>query len=981
MLTFIRSAILFLSLALCGAAFGETVTLMQGLNGYTGTTDAHLWGGQPTTNRDLHFAIRTEGTTGTCSFCDSEVIRFAIFANEGGPVPNDAVISSATLSLYQFSGPPAVIKASRLKKSWNEQQVTWNNAASGAPWTVAGANSSGTDYVTAADGQGQSPDAEALNCDGPPLDPNQCWLHIPVTGGVQAFQAAPGSNFGWKIAQVSSPIPGNYKNFNTSENPNFPNYRPKLTVTYTVDEPTCTPPTAVLNATPTSGAVPLQVTFDASGSTDGTDPITSLTLNFGDGSAPVTWANKSTTQPHTYTAEATHNASLTVTSACATSAPATRQIQAGDPGDEIFPATPAAGSLGSAVPTFHSMSLYYNPQSATTNETVWMRYRRSNESTWREGWRLWHDPRTTGNALPYAYRARGSAVYLQPNQKYYFEFGTGSSFATATWHHHVAGTTWSETFAQDGAVTTIPSQSAPYVITQGGSPSTGYKVYDGWNGSGKNVINRNGAGLTDGPSHDAMNETYLTGSGTPKWQDTSFAIVVKASYVVVRRVHARGAAAAGIIIYPNVTNVVIEDSEISDWSWRLGKTGSGTPPSNPLSGWGPWGMNEAGGIHLSGNNSRIVLQRNVIRDPHHGSTPWDFGHAIGPLGIGVMNAGQQNVFRYNEIYASGPHINQADKMHWYLDGISGTDNFGEKGVPGADSDIYGNNIRNIMDDGIEAEGGGRNVRVWGNYIDHTSKSGIGTTTVHFGPMYVFRNVINRVRSDHTTPDPETEGWDRGVGFKAYGMVSGWGGGRAYFFNNTHLQQPGSTYSPPQASHLGASAGIYGASSQGLRQVCSRNNIYHHFRTWGSSIVLGATAANNDLNYDLHSEAVQPDGTTPDDICSAPPAAPAFEQQGILAAPTYKSGHGWSAFPRLSAEPGGSASPVFGAGLGVGIGQFQLGSGSPGLDAGQPLPNFTTDIDNTALAAKSGVAAGGTPNMGAHDSASTETMKFGPSAGQ
>jgi PKD repeat protein len=211
---------------------GPTVTLMQGLNGYTGTTDAHLWGADPNVNRDLVFSIRTEGTSGSCSFCDSEVIRFAIFAAEGGPVPNGATITSATLSLYQFGGPPAVIKASRLLKSFNEQQVTWNSTASGTSWTVGGANGSGTDYVATADGQAQSPDADALDCDGPPADPNQCWVHINVTSGVQAF-AGGTANHGWKIAQVSSPIPGNYKNFNASENPGFPNFRPKLTITYT----------------------------------------------------------------------------------------------------------------------------------------------------------------------------------------------------------------------------------------------------------------------------------------------------------------------------------------------------------------------------------------------------------------------------------------------------------------------------------------------------------------------------------------------------------------------------------------------------------------------------------------------------------------------------------------------------------------------------------------------------------------------------
>src|SRR6185437_8553904 len=51
-----------------------------------------------------------------------------------------------------------------------------------------------------------------------------------------------------------------------------------------------TAPNAVLAASPTSGAAPLQVAFDASASSDPDqgDSIASYTFDFGDGSAPVT---------------------------------------------------------------------------------------------------------------------------------------------------------------------------------------------------------------------------------------------------------------------------------------------------------------------------------------------------------------------------------------------------------------------------------------------------------------------------------------------------------------------------------------------------------------------------------------------------------------------------------------------------------------------------------------------------------------------
>jgi PKD repeat protein len=78
-----------------------------------------------------------------------------------------------------------------------------------------------------------------------------------------------------------------------------------------------TPPTAVLNASPTSGFAPLTVTFDGSGSSDPDtapppDTIASYTFNFGDGNSTTTQAPTATAQ-HQYANPGTYTASLTVT--------------------------------------------------------------------------------------------------------------------------------------------------------------------------------------------------------------------------------------------------------------------------------------------------------------------------------------------------------------------------------------------------------------------------------------------------------------------------------------------------------------------------------------------------------------------------------------------------------------------------------------------------------------------------------------------
>jgi len=89
--------------------------------------------------------------------------------------------------------------------------------------------SAGSDYLATADGQ--TAIGDATGCTSAPF-PDTCWLNINVTSGVQAF-AAGASNFGWKLAEVSSSLPGTNKNFNSKENNFFPALRPKLTVTYT----------------------------------------------------------------------------------------------------------------------------------------------------------------------------------------------------------------------------------------------------------------------------------------------------------------------------------------------------------------------------------------------------------------------------------------------------------------------------------------------------------------------------------------------------------------------------------------------------------------------------------------------------------------------------------------------------------------------------------------------------------------------------
>jgi C1A family cysteine protease len=86
------------------------------------------------------------------------------------------------------------------------------------------------------------------------------------------------------------------------------------------------PPTAVVNATPVGGNIPLDVVFDGSASYDGDGNIASYTWNFGDGTAGV-----GAICGHTYTLAGTFTATLTVTDNVGAQSTATVKITVTDP--------------------------------------------------------------------------------------------------------------------------------------------------------------------------------------------------------------------------------------------------------------------------------------------------------------------------------------------------------------------------------------------------------------------------------------------------------------------------------------------------------------------------------------------------------------------------------------------------------------------------------------------------------------------------
>ena len=516
-----------------------------------------------------------------------------------------------------------------------------------------------------------------------------------------------------------------------------------------------------------------------------------------------------------------------------------------------------------AVPTYEAAGFYWTNPPGNPASGCAIRFRTVGAATWVTGLAMWFDSRNN--------ECRGSVVGLAPDTDYEAELSVPGNPQARS----VLFRTWAN---QKPIKKTIPvlAGSTTLDITESGSAAEGYVVYQA---------------VPVGAILDVNN--LLPNN-----------VVINASYVILRGFVLRGAQQHAIVLATsaNVTDVIIEDNEISGWGrQRLDST---------------WGMDLDSAIRAvctSRTLDRVTIQRNEIHDPRHGANSWSDGHPAGPQAITFSFCGGNHVIRHNEIFSS--------TGRYYNDIIGGEDNFSTTGFPNTDSDIYGNELSHAWDDGIESEGGNRNARIWGNYIDRTA-TGIATTVTSIGPVYVFRNVWNRNRFYETLANPDLD--DRQPFFKA-GSDATLGYGRRYFFHNTMLQAD-----PPPGSSLpqGGGNGLGGTgASQLVQNTFSKNNIYHLWKNTQSAYFQVA-ASGNEFERDMFNG----------------PAGAAVTS-GINAAPTYQAGNG------PASEAGG---------------MYALATGTPGHDQAVPIANFNDSF------------VGAAPDVGAHE-AGAPPMKFGIAA--
>ncbi len=85
-----------------------------------------------------------------------------------------------------------------------------------------------------------------------------------------------------------------------------------------------------------------------------------------------------------------------------------------------------------------------------------------------------------------------------------------------------------------------------------------------------------------------------------------------------------------------------------------------------------------------------------------------------------------------ELAESGGHVVCYNRISHVADGVS---------YPGANTDIFGNDIFDVTDDALEPDRGGANVRLWGNRLTNFGEHGLSFQPMYCGPWYLLYNQV------------------------------------------------------------------------------------------------------------------------------------------------------------------------------------------------------------------------------------------------
>jgi hypothetical protein len=207
-----------------------TLTLQEGINGYSGTRDTFVDGWNPTTGYGGAAQVRLR----------SPNVRNGLVRFDLGSVPPQALgngVRGAALSFHTSSrsnNNSSEMVAYPLSRTWIEGQATWQQAAAGQPWSQPGAN-------------GVPGDRSGAALDSRLLDSINVRWGLDVTDAVLGWLANPAGNYGLLLRGADPDV--EYA-ISSREN-SAVEQRPRLLIVYPLATPTATPSPTPTRPTPT----------------------------------------------------------------------------------------------------------------------------------------------------------------------------------------------------------------------------------------------------------------------------------------------------------------------------------------------------------------------------------------------------------------------------------------------------------------------------------------------------------------------------------------------------------------------------------------------------------------------------------------------------------------------------------------------------------------------------------------------------------
>mgnify|MGYP005857114801 FL=1 len=187
-----------------------TVTLQEGILGYTGVADTYIdaWNVDRNRANDVVLIVRQGGARKGLVYFDLSCI------------PAGSSVTSATLSLYssgRSNSNAMTLLAYRVLRAWSEGQATWNQASDGQFWGLPGCSDTSTDRSGTPSG---SVTVSAVGA----------WVHMDITSLVQQWVSAPAGNRG--LVLEGSGVTSVEYSFASSEQWWRLDQGPKLSVSY-----------------------------------------------------------------------------------------------------------------------------------------------------------------------------------------------------------------------------------------------------------------------------------------------------------------------------------------------------------------------------------------------------------------------------------------------------------------------------------------------------------------------------------------------------------------------------------------------------------------------------------------------------------------------------------------------------------------------------------------------------------------------------